>query len=253
MILRKLVRRVVWKERASSDTYIAHLRKIGVLVGEDVTIYVPSKTVIDEQYPWMIQIGDHVRITQGVIILTHDYSWSVLKGMPSGTGGGILGASGKVVIGNNVSIGMNAVITRGVKIGNNVIIGAGSVVTKDCQEGGVYAGNPAKRIEEIGTFYEKRKREQLREARELAVQYSDRYGKRPDPGIFHEYFMLFEDASSVQEKSWCVRKLKLGGNYQQSIAYLRNNKPLFQNYEEFLRYCLDNGEISKKPDGEESI
>ena len=27
----------------------------------------------------MISIGKHVRIEQGIIILTHDYSWSALK------------------------------------------------------------------------------------------------------------------------------------------------------------------------------
>ncbi len=48
-------------------------------IGNDVEVYVPSKTLIDEQYPWMITIGNHVRITEGVKILTHDYSWFVIK------------------------------------------------------------------------------------------------------------------------------------------------------------------------------
>lgn len=33
----------------------------------------------------MITIGDHVRITEGVKILTHDYSWSVLKNCRGGS------------------------------------------------------------------------------------------------------------------------------------------------------------------------
>ena len=32
----------------------------------------------------MISIGNHVRITEGVKILTHDYSWSVLKNCRGG-------------------------------------------------------------------------------------------------------------------------------------------------------------------------
>lgn len=60
------------------------MRKIGVEIGKDVVIYVPSKTLIDEQYPWMISIGNHVRITEGVKILTHDYSWIVLKNYSGG-------------------------------------------------------------------------------------------------------------------------------------------------------------------------
>ena len=78
----------------------------------------------------MISIGNHVRITEGVKILTHDYSWSVLKGLKNDQGGAILGSSGHVVIGDNVFIGMNTIITRNVKVGNNVIIGVGSVVQK---------------------------------------------------------------------------------------------------------------------------
>ena len=55
------------------------LKKQGVKIGEDCIIYAPNKTLIDCQYPWMITIGDHVRITQGVMMITHDFSWSVLK------------------------------------------------------------------------------------------------------------------------------------------------------------------------------
>lgn len=86
MKIREIMKKVFWGKRSSSESYIEYLRSIGVKVGEDVTIYVPSKTLIDEQYPWMISIGSHVRITEGVKILTHDYSWSVLKYL---TGGGI--------------------------------------------------------------------------------------------------------------------------------------------------------------------
>ena len=128
--MKDIIKKIVLGKKASSDKYINYLKKIGVKVGEDVTIYAPTKTFIDEQYPWMISIGNHVRITEGVKILTHDYSWSVLKGLKNNHGGAILGSSGYVIIGDNVFIGMNSVITRNVKIGNNVIIGVGSVVQK---------------------------------------------------------------------------------------------------------------------------
>ena len=76
--------------------------------------------------------------------------------------GGIFGASGNVTIGDNVFIGMNAIITRNVTIGDNVIIGVGSIVTKDCESGYVYAGNPAHKIMSIDQFYDKRKELQLK-------------------------------------------------------------------------------------------
>lgn len=47
-------------------------------------------------------------------------------------------------IGDNVTVGANAIIIGPVKIGNNVIIGAGSVVVKDIPDNCVVGGNPAK-------------------------------------------------------------------------------------------------------------
>ena len=52
----------------------------------------------------------------------------------------------KVVIGNDVWIGANATILKGVKIGNGAVVGGGSVVTKDIPENAIVGGNPAKII-----------------------------------------------------------------------------------------------------------
>lgn len=49
-----------------------------------------------------------------------------------------------VIIGDNVWIGMNAVILKGVVIGENSVVAAGAVVTKSVPENCVVAGNPAK-------------------------------------------------------------------------------------------------------------
>ncbi len=48
-----------------------------------------------------------------------------------------------VIIGDNVWIGMNAVILKGVTIGDNSVVAAGSVVTKNIEPNTVVAGNPA--------------------------------------------------------------------------------------------------------------
>lgn len=52
----------------------------------------------------------------------------------------------KTTIGNDVWIGAQAIIMKGVTIGNGVIIGAGSVVTKDIPPYAIAVGNPAKVI-----------------------------------------------------------------------------------------------------------
>ena len=241
MGVKEVLKKIAYGKRYSSETYIDYLRRIGVKIGEDCTIYVPSKTLIDEQSPWMITIGNHVRITEGVKILTHDYSWSVLKlyeGV-SENPGAILGASGTVEIGDNVFIGMNTIITRNVEIGNNVIIGAGSVVTSSCDHNGVYAGVPAKRIMSIDEYYEKRERAQFNEAKELAVEYFDRYGKRPGKEVFHEYFMLFETAEEAQKNDVFRNKIALCKNELDTVEYMRAHKAMFSSYDEFIEKCFE--------------
>lgn len=52
-------------------------------------------------------------------------------------------------IGDNVWIGMNAIVLKGVTIGNNSIVAAGSVVTKDVPPNTIVAGNPARIVKEI--------------------------------------------------------------------------------------------------------
>lgn len=240
MLFREIIKKIVLQEKYSSQTFVRYLRKRGVRVGEDCMIYAPDKTTIDLQYPWLISIGNHVRITQGVIILTHDYAWSVLKKYKSSNidEGAILGASGRVSIGNNVFIGMNAIITRNVKIGDNVVIGAGSVVTKDCASNGVYVGNPAKKIMDIEEYYMRRLQRQKEEAKKLAQGYYRRYGEKPDAEVFHEYFMLFtrnvENLSMMQKN-----KMKLCENYEATKNYIAQGNSPFRNYEEFMEFCFD--------------
>lgn len=54
--------------------------------------------------------------------------------------------SDKITIGYDCWLGINTVITHGVKIGNEVVIGANAVVTKDIPDGKVAVGIPAKVI-----------------------------------------------------------------------------------------------------------
>lgn len=105
-----------------------------------------------------IVIGHHCLISWNVGIADSDFHpvdpverirdaeamnpWAADRTRPS------IGTS-PVHIGNNVWIGMNAIILKGVTIGDNSIIAAGAVVTHDVPENVVFAGNPGKIVKEL--------------------------------------------------------------------------------------------------------
>lgn len=96
--LKNLHSRAIFGYRWSPEAFVKHLRKSGVEIGEGTVFHGPRTTFIDPQRPWLIKIGKNVQITENVTILTHDYSWSVIKDIH----GEILGSAGKVTIGDNV-------------------------------------------------------------------------------------------------------------------------------------------------------
>ena len=237
--IKRIIRKLIYRENATSESLIQYLRDRGAEIGNDVTVYAPNKTVIDKQNPYLLKIGNHVRITEGVKILTHDYSWSVLKCLSAEDimPGAVFGSQRPVEIGNNVFIGMDAIITCGTKIGDNVIIGVGSVVTRDCPSGGVYAGVPARRIMSIEEFYEKRKNAQFEEAREIAVRYRQRFGSAPDRAVLNVYFMLFSTKDEADKVGAFRRQMETSGTYAECAEWMRENAPMFSSYEEFLQAC----------------
>ncbi|MBE6737638.1 MAG: acyltransferase [Ruminococcaceae bacterium] len=237
-MFKKILRNLLLKEKASPEKYADYLRAQGVELGRNVRFYSPSNTFVDISAPWLITIGDNSKITHGVIILTHDYSWAVLKKLPNKEGR-VLGAQSPVIIGKNVFIGMNAIITRGVTIGDNVVIGAGSVVTRDCEPNSVYAGNPAKRIMSIDEFYEKRVSKQFDEAKKLAVHYKNKFKKNPPKEVFSEYFMLFCSKEEAMNTPTFMAQMKTNDNLDKTINYMENNRPLFESFEDFLKACFE--------------
>ena len=238
--LKLFIKRNILKSKMTSEDVLNKLRDGGAEIGTDVLIYSTGKTLIDASSPYLLTIGSHVRIAEGVKILTHDYSWSVLKRYEGSQirPGAVLGAQSAVEIGDNVFIGMNAIITRGVKIGSNVIIGAGSVVTKDCPSNGVYAGNPAKKIMTLEEYYRKREAMQFEEACDIARRYKQRFGKNPPKEIFSEYFMLFEDSQSAAEIPVFRAQMGRMDNYEVTVSFMEQRKPTYENYEAFLEACF---------------
>jgi len=90
-----------------------------------------------------ISIGDGVIISKGVTIRDSDNHYI----------NGNLENSAPIVIEDNVWIGLNVTILKGVKIENGSVIAAGSVVTKDVKRNTLVGGVPARVIKENITWH----------------------------------------------------------------------------------------------------
>ncbi len=102
--------------------------------------------------PYLITIGNNCQITEGVEFFTHGGAHVLRKENPD------FDMFGKVVLGDWVYIGNNAMIMPGVTIGDNVLVAAGSVVTKSVPSNVVIGGNPARIICSIEEFENKNKK-----------------------------------------------------------------------------------------------
>lgn len=196
---------------------------------ERLSLLTPGTCVLTPKKPWLLEIGENVQITRGVTILTHGYDWAVLKGVY----GEILGSAGKVKIGNNVFIGMNSTILKGVTIGNNTIIGAGSIVTHDIPDSCVAVGNPARKIMSLEEYHQKRIAVQYAEASELVRNYREVYGKEPNDTALAEFFWLFcNDDSNLPDIQ--ERKMRLVNNREKTGIAFRAHTPMYKNKADFL-------------------
>lgn len=122
-------------------------KKIFHSIGENVS-YIPKRIPSE---PYLVSIGNNVKITSDVKFITHDVLQTMFRTAGYKTNDECLYYMDKIVIGNNVMIGANSLIMYGVTIGDNVIVAAGSVVTKDVESGTIVGGNPAR---VIGVFDE---------------------------------------------------------------------------------------------------
>ena len=109
-----------------------------VVLGEDV--WIGYYTLIDGSGG--LEIGNKVSISSGVHIYTHDSSKFRAYNLKKDSKCGTHIKRSPVKIGNNVQIGANSIVTKGVTIGNNVIIGALTLVNKDIPDNSFVTGNP---------------------------------------------------------------------------------------------------------------
>lgn len=135
---------------------IKYWRNKGVKIGKECEIN-PGASFGSE--PYLISIGNHVRVNIGVNFITHDGGCWVFRTSDKINNAEKIDLFGEIRVGNNVHIGSNSFIMPGVTIGDNCIIGCCAVVTKDIPNNSVAAGIPARVIESIDDYYLKHQKD----------------------------------------------------------------------------------------------
>lgn len=125
-IIRQLIR---WYEKRDPVKYG---RKIGVEIGEKCSF---TTCPLWGSEPYLITIGNRVRFSGEVMLITHDGGTWVFRENEKYKN---VVRYGGITIGNNVFIGARTIILPNVHIGDNVVVGAGSVVTKSIPSGEVW-------------------------------------------------------------------------------------------------------------------
>jgi acetyltransferase-like isoleucine patch superfamily enzyme len=132
-------------------------RRLHVMATSDA----PVRLIVWPESGGRIQIGDYVALSPGVRI-------TCSKSITIGHGCSIAqrvfitdadwhdlyhriypGKEEPVVLEDNVWLGDQVIVTKGVRIGRNSIVGAGSVVTRDVPANAIAAGNPANVVKEL--------------------------------------------------------------------------------------------------------
>ncbi|MDN5286191.1 MAG: wcaF [Mucilaginibacter sp.] len=139
----------------SSGFKVFLLRLFGAKIGKNVTI----KPCVNIKYPWflsignetwigenvwidslvMINIGAHVCLSQGVMLLTgsHNYKKITFDLLTK-----------ELFLEDGVWIGAGAIVTSGITAASHSVLTSGSVATKNMEPYSIYQGNPAVKIRE---------------------------------------------------------------------------------------------------------
>ena len=227
-IIAKLLKKL---RRKTSENILDKLRSKGAKIGKGVILYSPETIDIDDSRPYLLSIGEYTKITKGTIILTHDYSLSVLRRKY----GEWIGEGRKTIIGNNCFIGVNSIILMGSHIGDNVIVGAGSVVHGKFPNNVVIAGNPAKIICSLDDYYTKRKIKTKNEAIECARYFKETYGYNPKPYDMNSFKFLFTPRNKIDVDKYGIVFECTGDETLEVIKAFYESKPFWKNFDLFLK------------------
>ena len=122
----------------------------GIYATDNAKITIGNNVGMSSTILWChstISIGNNVKIGGNCILIDTDaHSLDYIQRRYYRTDFGI---SKPIVIGDDVLIGMNTIVLKGVTIGARSVIGAGSVVTKSIPPDSVACGNPARVIKSL--------------------------------------------------------------------------------------------------------
>ena len=123
-----------------------------VVLGDQVSIWPMAVVRGDVNH---IHIGHRSNVQDGSVLHVarpyrgNDAGWPLLIGEDVVIGHKVVVHG--CTIGNRVLVGIGAIVLDGVVVEDDVMIGAGAVVTpgKRLESGGLYVGNPARRVREL--------------------------------------------------------------------------------------------------------
>lgn len=142
----RIVKRPFELRKYNRFTIAEYFRKQGAQIGEGCSI-IPTFLGTE---PYLVKIGNHVTIAEGVIFITHDGgAWILRNEYPNAQ------VFGPIVVEDNCVIGRNATIFANVRIGSNSIVGAGSVVISDIPSNTIAVGVPARPFGSVEKYKQK--------------------------------------------------------------------------------------------------
>ncbi|AZB21065.1 acyltransferase [Kaistella haifensis] len=162
LILYKIILKIasIWQNILKQAT-IEAAKNRGLKIGEN--LYVQGVPNFGSE-PFLIEIGNHVTLAEGVSFINHGGDARVTKRIEKYKDGRNFG---RIKIGNNTFIGKGTILMPGISIGNNCIIGSLSVVSSSVPDNSVYAGTPVKFICTIDEYGERLLKNNVMYPREL--------------------------------------------------------------------------------------
>ncbi|WP_026497112.1 acyltransferase [Butyrivibrio sp. WCD3002] len=235
-VLKSILKRIIYRERVDSETFVKYLRKKGASIGIGAYFFSPELTNVDAVRIDHIKIGDYTKITSGCTILAHDYSSSVLLHTHKEI---LLPGGNEVNIGKNCFIGMNSTILMGSSIGDNVIVGANSLVCGDIPSNCIVGGVPAKILMSLDDYYQKRKDLFLQDAVRNVNHFIRIHNRPPKIEEIGAFATLFIPRNDYNFSKYIENYLSAGNDPIDVRKAFFESEPIFNGYDCFLEYCLN--------------